>query len=152
MVYHKRVTNNQHRIECSQCDRWTHALCTSVSDKDYVVLTEETTLSWFCPDFPIFLYELPYPTSSPSNSTLNSELTVSSCSLGYDVHCYISSGYFNALSICNIRYDFQALIQIDAPNFIAITETFLDYDLDDCLFFPSKCTVYCKDRNCHGGG
>ena len=102
-VCHKRVTSSQRGIECSQCERWTHALCASVSDGDYIELTKDASLSWFCPDCSVFLYELPYANLSISSCSLSSDSISPGCGSNGDIHHHISCCYFNACSISNKR-------------------------------------------------
>ena len=60
--------------------------------------------------------------------------------------------YFIARSIKNKIAEFQALVDIEKPHIIAITESWLDDSFNDGEVFPTEYSVFRNDRNTHGGG
>ena len=59
---------------------------------------------------------------------------------------------FNARSIVNRHLDLQAYVTLVNPDFIAITETWLDNNIDDNELLPNCYNIYRKDRESRGGG
>ena len=66
-VCSKSVSYSQKGIECSRCDRWTHALCAKVTYEDYAMLSADVTIEWRCPDCAV-ISDLPFANYSLSSS------------------------------------------------------------------------------------
>ena len=58
----------------------------------------------------------------------------------------------NVRSICAKKLDLFAHMATYSYDIIAITETFLDSDIEDAEVAPHSYSISRKDRNCHGGG
>ena len=54
----KPVKSNQRGIECSRCEKWTHAKCCGVSPEEYLRLGECEDELWYCPS--CWTSELPF--------------------------------------------------------------------------------------------
>ncbi len=52
----------------------------------------------------------------------------------------------------NKRDDLEALLSAHQPDIVAITETFLDEEINDPEIVSNSYTVFRRDRNRHGGG
>ena len=87
----------------------------------------------------------------------NTTETVSSCDVHQAEDVSHSSNnlfvlYFNARSIKNKLEEFHAPVYLDKLDIIAITESWLDDSFNAGEVFPSEYSVFCNDRNTHGGG
>ncbi len=58
----------------------------------------------------------------------------------------------NARSVMNKRDDLKALLSAHQPDIVAVTETFLDEEINDPEIVSNSYTVFRRDRNRHGGG
>ena len=150
----KSVLHSQRGIECSRCERWTHALCAKVSNAEYTVLSDDDTIVWHCPDCVVVTTELPFADCSFSTSMSDTSVdtddvhATSPASLHQPLLCTC----FNARSIVNKRLDLYAMINATAPDVVVITETFLDCSIMNSEIFPQNYCLFRRDRNRHGGG
>ena len=149
----KSVLYSQKGIECSRCERWTHAFCAQVTDEDYTVLSIDVTIIWHCPDCVVAISELPFADCSISASISDSSMdgVVNAATPG-SVHQPLLCTCFNARSIVNKQLDLYAMLTASAPDVVVITETFLDCSIVDGEVFPQNYCLFRRDRNRHGGG
>ena len=55
----KAVTSRQRGIECSRCERWSHATCVNMSVAEYNALSEDVECPWHCPSCVTVVNESP---------------------------------------------------------------------------------------------
>ncbi len=61
---------NQRGIECTGCEKWTHASCAGVSILECERLGEETDEEWLCPGCLIATWNVPFAEVSLNSSTI----------------------------------------------------------------------------------
>ena len=150
----KSVSYSQKGIECSRCERWTHASCANVSNKEYAALSADETIVWYCPECVAITSDLSHANCSLSTSV--SDCSVNDCDLHTNsstlLHRPLLCTCFNARSVMNKQLDLYAMINTTSPDVIVITETFLDCSILDGEVIPQGYLVFRCDRNRHGRG
>ena len=167
------VKCNQRGIQCSWCEKWTHAKCCGVSTTEYDHLT---TLDddWLCPRCP--LSELPFfHTDSIHHHSSNKEsLEISESVITFrDIpdleptysnsllnipssNSFITIAHLNIRSILpkiDILRDSLAVSSSTKPvTILTLSETWLNNDINDCQITIQGYDLFRKDRVAHGGG
>jgi len=99
-VCRKAVKSKQNGVECTRCERWTHASCDGITLSEYKLLSDNKEEPWFC-----LSCELQFADSS-LNSTDNT-MADGRAPIGRGFG-YLNCQVLNAHSIVNKRWDLQA--------------------------------------------
>ena len=130
------VSDSDAAVCCDYCDHWVHVSCDpSLSMEDYNDMVPNPSMDpWFCfyckESLAKHVCELDSATSAQSG---------------------ISCVCFNVHSVVSKRFALSAYVLAGDFDVVAITETFLDDSIHDSHIAPPGYTIFCKDRNRHGG-
>ena len=152
----KNVTEKQQGIECTKCEKWSHAQCCGVSRVEYTRIGEREDEPWFCPG--CLASELPFVDASLDSCSSHFSM------LDEDDGLYAmdANGTRNSLTFCylNIRSllpkldECRNVIQQASRRFIfGMSETWLTESVTDGEAGVGDYTLYRRDREnrSHGG-
>lgn len=172
----EEVRDNQRALSCDGCGRWTHTICSDISNEEYTKLTEIGDFAWLCPACVTLNSNL---NDSFSNTSDNTEVddsetlkTISSkrkptqsrpLTCDNDTrpqHQRDKNQKRSGLKILNINFqsikskveEFQVLLEAEQPDILICTETWLNADIKNCEIFPDHYQVFRKDRADGYGG
>ena len=173
----QEVNDQDHAIQCDECDHWYHTACMHINDTSYEQLKSHSVL-WFCSCCGLPNYSSCLFSSNISTSNQYSALDTSAGSRYYPhdernttfapnpantstpdrKHVKTKSKLMAMLINCNsIKSNnkisqLQATINATNPDTILLVETKLDSSIPIYSFLPFNYDAIRNDRNLHGGG
>ena len=173
----QEVNDQDHAIQCDECDHWYHTACMHINDTSYEQLKSHSVL-WFCSCCGLPNYSSCLFSSNISTSNQYSALDTSAGSRYYPhdernttfapnpantstpdrKHVKTKSKLRAMLINCNsIKSNnkisqLQATINATNPDIILLVETKLDSSIPTYSFLPFNYDAIRNDRNLHGGG
>ncbi|PFX15414.1 hypothetical protein AWC38_SpisGene20370 [Stylophora pistillata] len=141
-------------IQCDSCDKWFHAKCISMKRTKYDELCEPS-LAWECITCLSPGFDTPV---RKSHETINTGVKEGKPSgrINKDLHANLKKRgmKFAHVNIATLRdtTDAEVLMEKEALDVFAVTESRLDCTLLDSKICPLGYTCYTKDRNRNSGG
>ena len=166
----REVSDDDQVIDCDSCHTWFHIQCKGIRDDTYKNLLNKTSFSWNC----ITCDHINFSHSSKSFSLASGNsfsilsdssesdrshcksLSYSKPDAAYDRTSSMKILNINCQSIINKRSEFQSVLDLEKPDLVIGTESWLNTDHLDSEIFPRSLgyTSFRRDRasGTKGGG
>ena len=152
----KAVRNNQNSIQCEACLTWHHIECQGMNVKIHQIMGDHESYSWSClncglPNFCTSLFEnsISFMESSNSFSVLDDSLTPTTSTPAKLSKHFAKKRIPRKLKILNLNLqsivnkvqEFHCLLDIENPDIVVGTESWLRSDIANSEVFP-QATLY----------
>ena len=140
--------SNQKGILCDGCNKWFHLKCISMGLKTYIDLGSSDE-QWFCDKnygWPFNFNDSFFESSPSTESGLNLSSSSNDVSAGCSSSGFSKCLLLNTRSVRNKIFDVEALLLTDPFDIVALTETWLNNDIDDRELHLEDYYIFRRDR------